>query len=687
MKQNKLLAITTLLLFIFLAIFSSCKRNGIQDPNPFGPSTYSILLQLAAAPNVIFAGNSRESTTITATLKRFNGSPLANTVIHFDIRDALGNKANVGFFEGNESVKTKTTDQNGNVSLSYFGPFSQELTADTTIYIEAVVAWSGKESINEITPIYLIREAVDLEFTLIADPNILLATESRPESQLKAYFKNVDGIPLSGRKIFFDILSGPGSFTNDKRRTFVLTDSNGYAVVSYFGPTKSEIESDQVVTIQGQPETESPFSIQEEVDIQLIREDSSSPPLLTVSASPNVILAGNPRESATVTATLTRDNGVPIPNTVIHFDIRDAAGNKANLGFFSGNESVITETTDQSGMVSVVYFGPLIQELTTETTIYIKATVAWEGDEFINEQTPINLIPSVVDLTFTLIADPNVLLVTDSRPTSQLKAYFKTVDGKPLIGRKIFFEILSGPGSFVGNERKTAALTDASGYAAVTYYGPLKNEIDSDQVVTIQGQPETLSPFSLQEDVDIQLIREESSLPLLQLTASPNVIIAGSSRGSTEINATLKWSNDVPVTNTDILFDIRDVAGNQINLGFFEGNVSATTRTTVQNGMVGAIYFGPLSSELAANTTIYITATVAWDGSDLITQQTPVYLIRGTFNQAVTLIADPNVLLVTDSHPQSKLKAYFKTVYGISLQGEEKSYLILLPSHGHPLTI
>ena len=272
MKQTKPITIFAFLCML-LTGFYSCKRSGIQEPAPFGPSTYSILLQLAAAPNVIFAGDSRESTTVTAVLKRYDGSPIANKIVHFDIRNAAGNKVNIGFFEGNESVKTRTTDQNGSASVSYFGPFSQELTTDTMIYIAAIVAWEGNDFINELTPIYLVREAVDLTFTLIADPNVLLATENRPQSQLKAYFKTVDGIPLAGRTVYFKILSGPGTFADNKRKIFALTDSDGYAAVSFFGPTKFEIGYDQFATIQGQPETATPFYIHEEVDIRLIREE------------------------------------------------------------------------------------------------------------------------------------------------------------------------------------------------------------------------------------------------------------------------------------------------------------------------------------------------------------------------------------------------------------------------------
>jgi hypothetical protein len=275
MKQKKYSYVkqVSVILVLFLVFSTSCKRTGIEEPSPFGPSTFSILLQLAAFPNAIFAGNTRETTTITATLKRYDGISIANTTIHFDIRDALGNKINIGFFEGNQAVITEVTDSNGMTSVGYYGPFSQELVTDTTVYITAIVAWQGKEFINELTPIFIIRDAVDLTFTLIASPNVLLATENRPQSQIKAYFKTVDGIPLAGRKVFFKILSGPGMFIDNKWKTYALTDANGFATITYLGPTKFEIGYDDAVTIQGQPETTTPFYIHEEIDIRIIREE------------------------------------------------------------------------------------------------------------------------------------------------------------------------------------------------------------------------------------------------------------------------------------------------------------------------------------------------------------------------------------------------------------------------------
>lgn len=272
MKKEKYFFIIVILLF-GLVFTSSCKRNGIEEPSPFGPSTYNILLHLEASPNVLFAGNTREMTTITATLKRYDSVGIANTTVHFDIRDALGNKLNVGFFEGNEAVKAKVTDANGMTSVGYYGPFSYELNTDTTVYIMAIVSWEGKEFISELAPIYIIRDAADMTFTLIADPNVLWATENRPQSQIKAYFKTADGIPLAGRRVYFTVLSGPGVFADNTRNTFVLTDANGYASITYWGPTKYEINRNMIITVQGQPETTTPFYIHLEVDIRINRQE------------------------------------------------------------------------------------------------------------------------------------------------------------------------------------------------------------------------------------------------------------------------------------------------------------------------------------------------------------------------------------------------------------------------------
>ncbi|MCK4496218.1 MAG: hypothetical protein KAU91_07695, partial [Candidatus Aminicenantes bacterium] len=248
--KNKRNIIIVFSLALILSFLPSC-RNAVEEPAPFGPSSLSILLHTSANPNVLFAGSTREVTNITASLKKFDGTSVSNINIHFEITP------NLGHFEGNLSVITKTTDSSGLVSLSYYGPTAQELANNQTLYINAYAAWEGKEIIAELTPVYIVRDKYDLDlvFKLMADPNVLWCTSERPESLITGIFTYADGTPVVGRKVFFEILSGPGEFSFGRTKRYAVTDEEGIATVTYIGPTGDEIDADQFVTIQGQPET------------------------------------------------------------------------------------------------------------------------------------------------------------------------------------------------------------------------------------------------------------------------------------------------------------------------------------------------------------------------------------------------------------------------------------------------
>ncbi|MBE0460332.1 MAG: hypothetical protein IBX60_01675 [Candidatus Aminicenantes bacterium] len=270
--NSKIKSLIVFPLVLTLVLFSSCKRTAIEEPSPIGPSTFSVILNLSASPNVIFAGGveySREISTIKASLKKFDGMPLSDKTIHFEVRNTFGSKAYIGFFDENESIKTKITDQNGEATVQYYGPKAQELSDNETIYIYAIVSGDGKEYIIEKTPIYIIRDITEISFELYADPNVLWCTSKNPHSQIKAVCKKVNGIPLIGRKVFFTILSGMGHFSNGKTKYVAYTDEEGIAIATYVGPTKSEIGYDQWVTIRGQLETSDPDWLHKEVIIGL----------------------------------------------------------------------------------------------------------------------------------------------------------------------------------------------------------------------------------------------------------------------------------------------------------------------------------------------------------------------------------------------------------------------------------
>jgi len=283
--KNKTSIIPILALAALLIFTSSCKRNAVEEPSPFGPSSLAVVLKMTASPNVLFAGASRDMTTITATLKRYDGMAIAGKTVYFDVRDLSGNRITLGFFEGNQSTPIKITDQNGAVSVNYYGPFAQEIIADGTFYVSATVAWAGEEFIYEYAPLYVIRDAETMSFVVTADPNTLLATDTRPTSLIKAYLNTADGIPAANREVFFWIEEIPGFFMTggvfegNKTLGSARTDQNGVATITYYGPTKYEIGGDGSLWIYAQPdisalisEDQDPDYLQARVGIRILKD-------------------------------------------------------------------------------------------------------------------------------------------------------------------------------------------------------------------------------------------------------------------------------------------------------------------------------------------------------------------------------------------------------------------------------
>ncbi len=264
--KNKFLPILCLILSI--AVITSCTRDAVEEPSPLGPSGFAISFKVSASPNVLFAGfQQRQATTITAVLKKFNGEPLSGRTVFFEIINATKSQRadSVGYFEGVQAVATRVTDGNGIITINYYGPTAEEIpiildparnTAFDSYYITANVAWEGNEMIEEATPVFFVRDYSDVIFNVTVEPNILWCTNTRPEAVIKVFFAVPDGTPIAGRKIFFEINSGPGTFSDGKVKTSKDTNANGYATMIYRGPTSSQMSSsEQKVSITVQPQT------------------------------------------------------------------------------------------------------------------------------------------------------------------------------------------------------------------------------------------------------------------------------------------------------------------------------------------------------------------------------------------------------------------------------------------------
>jgi hypothetical protein len=108
-----------------------------------------------------------------------------------------------------------------------------------------------------------------LSFELEARPNVLLATDVAPMSEIRATVRQ-NGQPVKDRVVYFSIIVGPGQFSDYTVRTLALTDSSGVASVTLIGPTKYEITGDDWTTIQSHLETSSPDYIHKNVDIKIL---------------------------------------------------------------------------------------------------------------------------------------------------------------------------------------------------------------------------------------------------------------------------------------------------------------------------------------------------------------------------------------------------------------------------------
>lgn len=160
MKKNSIITIT--FLFFVILMIGSCTRSEVEEPSPLGPSTISVIFEVSANPNVLSAGPGRESSWVTATLQKYDGTPYPGKTVFFEIRDAAGNKtshAYDGHFPDNKHAVSRVTNSQGIAEVKYYGPNARELLEYGTsreIYIYAYAPWEGEEYKIDKTSILII---------------------------------------------------------------------------------------------------------------------------------------------------------------------------------------------------------------------------------------------------------------------------------------------------------------------------------------------------------------------------------------------------------------------------------------------------------------------------------------------------------------------------------------------------
>jgi hypothetical protein len=273
---------TTLILATGLALVlagTACTRHDVASPSPVGPSTLATVLKVSANPNVINAGAVRSGTTISASLMKFDGTPIADRSVTFEVADDTHNRVNVGFFEGQQGVVTKRTDGGGNVSLTYYGPLDTDIAASTSINIWATAAGEGDQYIENFAPVTILRgdSSTSVLLEVFADPNVLNAGTTRQHATIWASVKRPDGAPIAGRAVYFEIndvddkRANIGYFAEQNPVATAVTNAQGMAHVTYWAPIKTEIPRSLVLHIWGSTAgTGNPF-IQSFAEVFIIR--------------------------------------------------------------------------------------------------------------------------------------------------------------------------------------------------------------------------------------------------------------------------------------------------------------------------------------------------------------------------------------------------------------------------------
>jgi hypothetical protein len=157
MKTNKRILGIAACLALALCGLNSCKSDTVSEPSPLGPASIGVVLDLTANPSVIIADKVRHTADITATLAKYDGIPIPDRTVIFEVVNSSGRRVNIGFLGDEVAMQTVTTDADGTAKTQYSGPLRSEVRGNTDVYIRATVVWDGTQHIQDSIQLYIIR--------------------------------------------------------------------------------------------------------------------------------------------------------------------------------------------------------------------------------------------------------------------------------------------------------------------------------------------------------------------------------------------------------------------------------------------------------------------------------------------------------------------------------------------------
>jgi len=160
MKTRKMVFSISVCLALALFSLDSCKSDTVSEPSPLGPSSIGVVLDLTASPSIIVADQThRQTADITATLAKYDGIPLSDRTVLFEVVNGSGRRVDVGYLGDELSLQAVATDSNGTAKTQYTGPLRSEVKGNTDVFIRATVVWDGTQHIQDSIQIYIIRDS------------------------------------------------------------------------------------------------------------------------------------------------------------------------------------------------------------------------------------------------------------------------------------------------------------------------------------------------------------------------------------------------------------------------------------------------------------------------------------------------------------------------------------------------
>ncbi|RDP85256.1 Invasin [Escherichia coli] len=370
-----------------------------------------------------FVVSTTEGATMTASVTDANGNPVEGIKVNF-----RGTSVTIS------STSVETDDQG----------FAEILVTSTEVGLKTVSASLADKPTEVISR--LLNAKADINSATITSLEI-------PEGQVmvaqdvavKAHVNDQFGNPVAHQPVTFSA-EPPEHMTISQN--IVSTDTHGIAEVSMT------------------PERNGSYMVKASLanGASLEKQLEAIDEKLTLSASSPLIGVNSPT-GATLTATLTSANGIPVEGQVINFSVTPEGAT------LSGGKV----RTNSSGQAPVV--------LTSNKVGTYTVTASFHNGVTIQTQTTVKVTgnSSTAHVT-SFIADPSTIAATNS-DLSTLKATVEDVSGNLIEGLTVYFALKSGSATLTS----LTAVTDQNGIATTSVKGAMTGSVTVSAVTTAGG--------------------------------------------------------------------------------------------------------------------------------------------------------------------------------------------------------